>query len=279
MSNVDSAFDRSREAADWIRTRDTRQPTVALILGSGLGAYADTLEDATRLPYGEIPHFHSSTVAGHSGTLVIGRRHGLTIVAMQGRLHAYEGHTHTEVVFPLRTMWQLGARTLLVTNAAGGMSEGLDAGSLMLIRDHINMTGRSPLVGVNDDRFGTRFPDMMDAYDPALRALAREVAASQGTPLLDGVYAGLLGPTYETPAEIRMLAACGADAVGMSTVPEVIAARHMSMRVLGISCITNRAAGMGDDVLDHDDVQEVARRARARFTSLVDGVVARMGQA
>lgn len=272
-------FDHSREAAEWIAERDGRTPSVALILGSGLGAYANTLEEAQRFPYAEIPHFHASTVAGHAGQLVVGTRHGLTIVAMQGRLHAYEGHSHAQVVFPLRTMWQLGARTLLVTNAAGGMGEGLHAGDLMLISDHINMTGRSPLIGVNDERFGTRFPDMIDAYDPELRAIAKSVAEGMKMKLLEGVYAGVLGPTYETPAEVRMLNAMGADAVGMSTVPEVIAARHMKMRVVGISCITNRAAGMGDDLLDHDDVQDVAKRARGRFTELVDRILGQLGGA
>lgn len=266
-------YARAEEAAAAIRRHTSIEPRIALILGSGLGAYAESIEDPTFVPYDQVPHVHTSTVAGHAGRFVIGTRHGLPVMAMQGRLHAYEGHDHDEVVFPLRVMRLLGADTLLVTNAAGGIDPGFVAGDLMAITDHLNLTGRTPLLGPNDERFGPRFPDLTNAYDPELRALAMRVAAGQGVTLQQGVYAGMLGPAYETPAEVRMVQTMGGSAVGMSTVPEVIAARHMGMRVLGISCITNVAAGLGDDVLDHDDVQDVAKRARARFVSLVDGVL------
>lgn len=266
-------FALAEEAADAIRRHTSIVPKVALILGSGLGAYANSLEDAVWIPYGEVPHMHVSTVAGHAGRFVVGTRHGLPVIAMQGRLHAYEGHDHAAVVYPLRVMQRLGAETLIVTNAAGGIDASFRAGDLMLITDHLNLTGRTPLLGHNDERFGPRFPDMTDAYDPALRALAAKVGARQELVLREGVYAGMLGPAYETPAEVRMVQALGGHAVGMSTVPEVIAARHMGMKVLGISCITNVAAGLGDDVLDHDDVQDVAAGARTKFVGLVDGVL------
>lgn len=270
------AFEASAAAAAFVRTRTDRVPRVALILGSGLGAFADTLEDATAVPYAEIPDFHASTVVGHAGQLVVGERFGVPIVAMQGRVHAYEGLPTSAVVHPLRTMWQLGARTLIVTNAAGGVNPSYRPADLMLIRDHLNLTGSNPLIGPNDERFGPRFPDMTESYDPALGALARASADAVGLTLHEGVYAGLLGPTYETPAEVRMLRTLGADAVGMSTVPEVIAARHAGMRVLGISCITNAAAGLGDEALDHSEVTEVAAQVRARFIQLLEGVLKEM---
>lgn len=271
-----NAFEATAAAAESIAARLDVKPTVALVLGSGLGAYADTLEEAVAIPYDEIPGFHVSTVTGHAGRLVVGRRHGLDVVAMQGRVHAYEGLDMQQVVFPLRTLWQLGARALIVTNAAGGVNPMFRPADLMLIRDHLNLTGGSPLVGANDERFGPRFPDMTAAYDAAYGELARAAAASLGFSLQEGVYAGMLGPAYETPAEVRMVRALGGDAVGMSTVPEVIAARHMGMRVLGISCITNAAAGLGHEVLDHSDVTEVAARVRERFIALVDAILERM---
>lgn len=273
------SFEQAQAAADVLRRHDPRPPAVALILGSGLGAFAESLESPVFVPYSEVPHVPVSTVAGHAGRFVMGTKHGVGVIAMQGRLHAYEGHDHPTVVFPLRVMRLLGAATLIVTNAAGGIAPGFRAGDLMLITDHLNLTGRTPLLGENDTRFGPRFPDMTDAYSPSLRALAHEVAATLGQTLQEGVYGGMLGPAYETPAEVRMVGILGGHAVGMSTVPEVIAARHMGMQVLGISCITNIAAGLGDDVLDHDDVQEVAARSRARFVALVDGVLARLGTA
>ncbi len=274
-----SEFDASHAAAELIRTRTDRSPCIALILGSGLGSYADELEDAVAIPYGEIPNFAVSTVAGHAGRLVVGTRHGLDVVAMQGRVHAYEGLGLDRVVFPLRTMWQLGARTLIVTNAAGAVNPGFVPGDLMVIRDHLNLTGCNPLIGDNDERFGPRFPDMTETYTPELRTLAHTTANDLGFTLREGVYTGLLGPTYETPAEIRMLRALGGDAVGMSTVPEVIVARHAGMRVLGLSCITNLGAGLSGEALDHSEVTEVAARIRARFVALLDGILLRLGGA
>ena len=250
---------------------------VALVLGSGLGSFADTLKGAVRIPYSEIPGMPVSAVAGHAGQLVIGTAEGVRCVAMQGRVHLYEGHDPAEVVFGLRVMLQLGARTVVVTNAAGASNPALEPGDLMLIDDHLNLTGRTPLLGPNDDALGPRFPDMSRAYDPELRALARKVAEQQGIALRSGVYAGLLGPSYETPAEIRMMQHLGADAVGMSTVLETIAARHAGARVLGISCITNKGAGLSAQLLDHSEVQETADRVRDRFVALLRGVLRAIG--
>lgn len=266
-------FERTHAAAEYIRTRTELRPQVGIILGSGLGDWANEIHHDTPIAYRDIPGFAASTVAGHAGRLVIGKREGLDVVAMQGRVHAYEGHGHDEVVFGLRTLWQLGVRTVIITNAAGGIAPHLRPGDLMLIRDHINFTGRNPLIGPNDERFGPRFPDMTDAYDRDLRGIALAVAAEEATELKEGVYVGVLGPSYETPAEIRAFRTLGADAVGMSTVPEVIAARHMGMRVLGISLITNAAAGMDGAKLDHDDVQHVAKQAAHTLGLLVDGIL------
>lgn len=274
--DTNSLWDRLQATAIAIRAFDERVPTVALVLGSGLGAYADTLENATRIPYTECPGFPVSTVSGHAGQLVIGEVDGLTVVAMQGRTHLYEGYGPQAVVFPLRSLYALGARTLIITNAAGGLNASYSPGQLVAITDHLNMTGQNPLEGHNVDELGPRFPDMTDAYDPALRLLANEVAAEQGISLRWGVYAGLLGPNYETPAEIHMLRTVGADLVGMSTVCEVIAARHAGMRVLGVSCVTNMAAGTDGAVLDHDDVKEVASRVRTDFQGLIEGVLRRL---
>jgi purine-nucleoside phosphorylase len=248
-------------------------PEVALVLGSGLGGFADSLADRLAIPYAAIPGMPSSAVAGHAGNLVFGKVAGMPVVAMQGRVHLYEGHAPADVVFGVRLMRHLGAESLLITNAAGGCGEGLQAGDLMRITDHLNLTGRSPLLGPNEDSLGPRFPDMTQAYDRELGALAEEVAAAAAIPLKRGVYAGLLGPAYETPAEVRMLQRLGADAVGMSTVLEVLAARHMGQSVLGISCITNAAAGLGQETLDHAEVTEVAARVRGRFETLLRGVL------
>lgn len=264
---------RLEDALRAVRARTDARPDVALVLGSGLGGFADTLSGATRIPYGDIPHMPVSAVAGHAGQLVIGEAEGARCVAMQGRVHLYEGHDPSEVVFGLRLMLRLGARTVIVTNAAGGANPVLEPGDLMLIEDHLNLTGRTPLLGPNDDAIGPRFPDMSRAYDPELRALACRVAAARGVPLRTGVYAGLLGPSYETPAEIRMMQRLGADAVGMSTVLETIAARHAGARVLGISCITNKGAGLSAHLLDHAEVQETADRVRDRFVALLRGVL------
>ncbi|AKF05739.1 purine-nucleoside phosphorylase [Sandaracinus amylolyticus] len=278
MAHAVSSAARLEEAVAAVRARTDACPRVALVLGSGLGSFADTLEGATRIPYEDIPGMPVSGVAGHAGRLVIGRAEGVPCVAMQGRVHLYEGHDPGDVVFGLRLMMRLGAKVLVVTNAAGGANPALEPGDLMLIEDHLNMTGRTPLLGPNDEALGPRFPDMSEAYDPGLRRLARKVAGELGIPLRGGVYAGLLGPSYETPAEIRMLQRLGADAVGMSTVLETIAARHAGARVLGISCITNKGAGLSAQLLDHAEVQEVADRVRDRFVALLRGVLAALAK-
>lgn len=254
----------------------TGKVDVAMILGSGLGAYANTLEGARAIPYAEVPHMPLSSVSGHAGNLVVGRKAGKQIVAMQGRAHLYEGHTPNEVVFGVRLMATLGAETLIVTNAAGGIAPDLEAGTLMAITDQLNLTGTSCLVGANDAERGPRFLDMTAAFDPGLIESATEVAAAQGFALRRGVYAGLLGPAYETPAEVRMLRTLGADAVGMSTVLEVLAARHMGVRVLGISCISNLAAGISKNPLSHEEVEETTGRVRSRFEALLSGVLESM---
>jgi purine-nucleoside phosphorylase len=258
-----------------------RAPRVGLVLGSGLGAYADRLGDAIKLDYASLPNFPVSTVEGHAGRLVIGRagrEPGIQCAAMQGRVHFYEGHALTTVTFPMRVLIALGCKTLVITNAAGGANPHYQPGELVALADHLNLFPDNPLRGVNDPRLGTRFPDMTRAYDPALRALAKKVAAAQGFALPEGVYAGSPGPTYETPAEVRMARAMGADLVGMSTVPEVIVARHGGARVLGISCVTNMAAGMTGQPLSHDEVTETATRVRERFIGLLDGVLTARGR-
>jgi len=264
-------------AAAAVREKTTRRPQVALILGSGLGSWADTVEDATRIPYAEIPGMPQSRVAGHAGNLVLGEAEGVSVVAMQGRVHLYEGHSPQDAVFGARLMIALGAEQVMITNAAGGIAARFAVGDLMLIEDHLNLTGMSPLIGTNEESLGPRFVDMTTAYDATLRELATEGARALGIELQHGVYAGLLGPSYETPAEIRMLHRMGADAVGMSTVLEVIAARHMGARVLGLSCITNAAAGLGGATLNHEEVQETADRVRDRFVSLLGATLRRMG--
>ena len=246
---------------------------IGLILGSGLGGLADEVEDARRVPYARLPHLTASTVQGHAGQLVAGRWQGHDVLVLAGRIHRYEGHPMDQVVLPVRMLAAMGIHTLIVSNAAGSVHTRLQPGDLMLIADHINFQGQNPLIGPNDERLGPRFPDMTVAYDLELRELARKIAAEQAMALQEGVYAAVLGPSYETPAEIRMLAALGADAVGMSTVPEVIAARHMGVRVLGLSCITNLGAGLGHGTLDHSHVGEVAGQATARMVSLLGGIV------
>ena len=246
---------------------------VGIVLGSGLGPYADSLASRLIISYEDIPHMPRSSVSGHSGNLVIGMQGTKRVGAMQGRFHLYEGYSPAEVVFGTRLLGRLGAKTLIVTNAAGGISQTLDPGDLMAITDHINRTGRSSLLGPHEPSLGARFVDMSAAYAPNLIELAKAVARRQGLALKQGVYAGCLGPEYETPAEIRMLATLGADAVGMSTVLEVVAARQMGLEVLGISCITNAAAGLGQELLSHEDVQRVAERSRTRFESLLSAVV------
>lgn len=246
---------------------------VGVILGSGLGDYAAALEDAARLPYSEIPGFPVSTVAGHAGMLLCGMLHGKRVMMMQGRFHYYEGYSMKDVTLPVRVMQRVGVKTLIVTNACGGINLSFAPGDLMVISDVFSLTGQNPLIGPNLDAFGPRFPDMSCAFDRELRALAHACARAQGFELREGVYAQMTGPCYETPAEIRMLRTLGADAVGMSTVPEVIVARHGGMRVLGISCITNMAAGILDQPLSHAEVTETANRVKGRFKALLDGVI------
>ena len=271
-------YDRIQAAARAVRTRCPLVPQVGLILGSGLGGFADGLAGATAIDYGDIPHFPSSHVAGHKGRLVLGERAGVRCVAMQGRVHLYEGHSAQTVAFPARVLIALGARILLVTNAAGGINPAWPAGTLMLIRDHIDLLRDHALRGPNDERLGPRFPDMTTAYAPELRDLVERVAAAAGIELAEGVYAAMPGPTYETPAEIRMLQVLGADAVGMSTVPEVCAARHMGARVIGLSCITNQAAGITGEALSHDEVTATAARVRRTFEALLDAILGALAE-
>jgi purine-nucleoside phosphorylase len=267
-------YDQIGEAVGAINARVAAPPQVGLILGSGLGAFADSLAGATKIDYSEIPHFPRSSVVGHSGKLVIGDRGGARCVAMQGRVHMYEGHSAATVAFPARVLIALGAKVLIVTNAAGGLNAAWPPGTLMLIRDHVDMLRDHPLRGPNDERLGPRFPDMTRAYAAELRELARTAAKKSGATLQEGVYVAMPGPTYETPAEVKMLQTLGADATGMSTVPEVVVARHMGARVIGISCITNQAAGISGQALSHDEVTQTAARVRSTFVALIDRILA-----
>jgi len=272
MSNT-ITHDHIQEAAAYIQSKISETPVVGLILGSGLGVLAELVEQPVTIAYGDIPHFPVSTVEGHAGELLIGKIAGRTVAMMKGRFHMYEGYGPELTAFPVRVMKAIGVTKLLVTNAAGGINTSYKPGDLMLISDHLNMTGRNPLIGTNDNRLGVRFPDMSQAYSPQLRQKAKDVAASQGVELQEGVYVGFLGPNYETPAEIRMLRVLGGDAVGMSTVSEVIVAQHAGMEVLGISCISNMAAGILDQPLSHDEVMETAELVRDQFLKLVIGII------
>ncbi|MBP1906663.1 purine-nucleoside phosphorylase [Paenibacillus turicensis] len=263
-------------AAAYITEKSKMTPKVGLILGSGLGVLADYMENAVTLKYEDIPYFPTSTVEGHAGELLVGELKGVPVILMKGRFHMYEGYAPEITAFPVRVMKQLGVERLLVTNAAGGVNLEYEPGDLMLISDHLNLTGKSPLVGTNEAEIGPRFPDMSEAYSKALRQMAHEVAASQGITLREGVYAGMLGPAYETPAEIRMLRTLGADAVGMSTVAEVIVASHAGMEVLGMSCISNMAAGILDQPLSHGEVMETTDRVRETFLNLVLAIVPKL---
>jgi len=269
-------FDRVEEAAAAVRGRCGVLPQIAIVLGSGLGDFADTLRDSVAMRYDELPHWPASTVIGHAGRLVVGHVGGKRVAALAGRVHFYEGHDLATVVFATRVMGRLGVTQMILTNAAGGINTGFSQGALMIIDDHINLIGSSPLIGPNDDRFGLRFPDMSEVYSRRLRAVADEAARTTGVSVSHGVYVALHGPSYETPAEIRAFRAIGADAVGMSTVPEAIAARHMGMQVLGISCITNMAAGVLPQPLDHNEVMETATRVRGSFISLIEAVIDRI---
>ena len=266
-------YERVHAAVDAIRSRTELVPQVGLILGSGLGAYADSLHGATAIDYGDLPGFPRSHVVGHRGRLVLGERAGASCVAMQGRVHMYEGHSAATVAFPARVLIALGAKVLMITNAAGGLNPAWSPGTLMLIRDHIDLLRDHALRGPNDDRLGPRFPDMTHAYAPELRELAAAAAAKAGVRLETGVYVAMPGPTYETPAEVKLLQTLGADATGMSTVPEVCVARHMNARVIGVSCITNQAAGITGQALSHAEVTETATRVRATFETLLDAIL------
>lgn len=265
-----------KEAAQFIEQQLSSKPEIGLILGSGLGVLGDHIENPVVIPYEQIPHFPVSTVEGHAGELMIGTLSGRQVVLMRGRFHMYEGYGPELTAFPVRVMKALGVNALIVTNAAGGINEQFAAGNLMLIADHINLTGKNPLIGANDPELGARFPDMSEAYSKRLRAVAKAVAAEKEIGLVEGVYAGLLGPSYETPAEIRMLRILGADAVGMSTVAEVIAARHSGIEVVGISCISNMAAGILDQPLSHEEVMETTDRVKSQFLELVTSLIAKI---
>ncbi len=272
----DGLYERVHTTASIVRDKlgGRDAPKVGLILGSGLGSFADGFEDPIAIDYGELPGFPRSHVIGHKGRLVVGARNGAPCIAMQGRVHMYEGHSAQAVSFPARVLVALGAKVIIVTNAAGGLNPTWPAGTLMLIRDHIDMLRDQALRGPNDDRLGPRFPDMTTAYAPELRELVRATAKSKGIALHEGVYVAMPGPCYETPAEVKMLQTIGADATGMSTVPEVVVARHMGARVIGISCITNQAAGISGHALSHEEVTETATRVRSTFEGLLDGILA-----
>jgi len=270
---VSDLITRLDEAAAAVRSRTFLQPAIGVVLGSGLGAFGDSLTDAAAVPFDQIPHFPAATVPGHSGALVVGRAGSVPIAVLQGRVHAYEGHSLQSVVFPIRVLSRIGVRAVVMTNAAGAINAAFQPGELMILADHINLLG-NPLFGPNEARLGPRFPDMSEAYDPDLRRVAAEVCQDVGVTAHEGVYIAVSGPSYETPAEIRMARTLGADAVGMSTVPEVIAARHLGMRVLALSCLTNMAAGVSERRLAHDDVLAVADRLRATLLEVLNRVVA-----
>lgn len=279
QSSTASVYDRVVQAAQMIRTRHSPDVGIALVLGSGLGAFAEELQERVIVPYEEIPGFAHSTVEGHAGRLVIGQAAGVPVVAMQGRFHYYEGYSFAEVIFPIRVFKFLGVHTVVLTNAAGGINVAFDKGALMVISDHLNLMGASPLRGPHDERFGARFPDLTEVYAHALQEMVVEEAHEMGLEMRRGIYAALSGPSYETPAEIRMLRTLGADAVGMSTVPEAIAARQMGMRVIGISCITNLASGVvADQPIDHSEVLETGANVRVAFTELLRRIIQRLGQ-
>jgi purine-nucleoside phosphorylase len=273
LMDIRKGKEQIQEAAAYIAKVANVKPQIGLILGSGLGVLADLIENPTIIDYKDIPHFPVSTVEGHAGELVLGKVKGKNVVMMKGRFHLYEGYGNETVTFPIRVLKQLGVETLIVTNAAGGINTSFEPGDLMVITDHLNLTGSNPLVGPNDPEFGDRFPDMSTAYTRELRQLARKVAEEQQFVIREGVYAGLIGPTYETPAEIRMLRTLGADVVGMSTVSEVIVARHAGLQVLGFSCVSNMAAGILDQPLSHAEVMETTERVKAKFLNLVLGVI------
>jgi len=266
-------FNNAESAAAFVLAQTQLRPAVGVVLGSGLGGFADEFTDATRIPYAQVPSFPRSTAIGHAGQLVIGKVGDVAVAAMQGRVHLYEGYSAQEVTFPARVFGRMGIRALILTNAAGGINLEYKQGALVVLTDHINLQGQNPLTGPNDDRFGPRFPDMTEAYSKAYREITLRAAHKLGKTVYQGVYAGLLGPSYETPAEIRYLRTIGADLVGMSTIPEVIAARHMGLKVLAISCVTNLAAGITDAVLNHEEVLATGERVKGDFVALLRAVL------
>jgi purine-nucleoside phosphorylase len=268
----------AESAAQFVLAQTSLRPRVGLVLGSGLGGFADSLSEAVRIPYPKIPAFPRSTAIGHAGQMVIGKAGSVVVAAMQGRVHLYEGYSAQEVAFPMRVFGRMGIRSVILTNAAGGINLSYQQGALVLISDHINLQGQNPLAGPNDERFGLRFPDMTQAYAKSYRTIAQEEGRKLGMTLHEGVYVALLGPSYETPAEIRYLRTIGADLVGMSTVAEVIAARHMGIKVLAISCVTNMAAGILDQPLSHAEVLETAERVKGQFEALLKAVLPRISQ-
>ncbi|MGB6870641.1 MAG: purine-nucleoside phosphorylase [Acidobacteriaceae bacterium] len=270
---AETIFDKANAAAEFVLARTPLRPAVGIVLGSGLGAFAGQLDLPVAIPFAEIPHFPQSTVAGHSGRMVIGNVAGVPVAVMQGRVHAFEGYTSDEVTFAIRVLARMGVRRLVLTNAAGGINPGLHQGQLVLIADHINFSGRNPVAGQNDERFGPRFFDMSEAYSDRLRRLAHEAAHAMDFRLDEGVYLSVVGPSFETPAEIRAFRAMGADLVGMSTVQETIAARHMGIEVLGISCVTNMAAGIQQEPLSHEEVMETGRQVEAQLAELLSRIV------
>jgi purine-nucleoside phosphorylase len=274
---TDTNFDKASEAAEQVRSRTELRPAIAIVLGSGLGAFAEQLEEKTAIPFAEIPHFPQSTVPGHGGKLVIGKVAGVPVAVMQGRVHAYEGYSSEEVVFPIRVLGRMGVTQVVLTNAAGGINEGLKRGQLVLIADHINMSGRNPIAGPADERLGARFFDMSEAYSGRLRTVAHDAARAMEYRLDEGVYLSVLGPSFETPAEIRAFRTLGADLVGMSTVQETIAARQMGIEVLGISCVTNLAAGLQAEPLSHEEVMETGRAVEKQLAELLTRLVPAMG--
>ncbi|PYT91823.1 MAG: purine-nucleoside phosphorylase [Acidobacteria bacterium] len=276
---IPGEFERSGRAADFIFSQTKLRPQIALVLGSGLGAFADEFTGATKIPYAKVPYFPQSTAIGHAGRLVIGKIGAVPVAGMQGRVHLYEGYSAKEVVFPIRVFARMGVKAVILTNAAGGIKREFTQGRLVVISDHINLQGVNPLTGPNDERFGLRFHDMTNAYDRRFREMAIGEGNGLGIGMSEGVYAGLAGPSYETPAEIRYLRTIGADLVGMSTVPEVITARHSGLCVLGISCVTNAAAGILDQPLNHVEVLETAERVKGQFISLLKAVIPRIAEA
>ena len=270
------AMNKVLESSQYIQSKYKVKPKIGIVLGSGLGVYIDQIQNKTIILYKDIPHFKRTNVEGHDGRLILGDVHGVPVAALQGRMHSYEGHPMEDIVHPVRTLAALGIEMLFVTNASGGINADFHPGDLVSIVDHINLSGRNPLVGPNIAELGPRFPDMGQAYDPDLTALLKQVAANHHVNLKSGVYCSVLGPTYETPAEIRMLRTIGADLVGMSTVPEVIAANHLGLKVAGVACVTNYAAGIKAEKLNHADVKKVAEKAMVGFATILTETISEL---